>query len=158
MIDGRVEGVEWEESYTIQIKDSLWLYFKQDKDNVYICLAASNKVPLLTGVDFFITRNNELVNLHASAKLGERILTNGNYGGWNWWNNHMWSANVIRPDDWQSRSFLRDEAKEFQLRKSLFNSNQFRLMLAIEDPKALTLTYPAKASNLYSENCIEVYL
>jgi hypothetical protein len=158
LIDGRVEKLEWEEAASIQVKDSLWLYLKQDDQNIYLCLTAKNKVPVLTSVDFYVTRGNELYNLHASAKLGERFLGKDNsYGEWNWWNNRLWYANVVKPDDWQTRSFLKDEAKEFQLRKSFFPSNRFRLMLIVEDPKSLAITYPDKASPLNAENWIELY-
>jgi hypothetical protein len=158
LIDGRVERAEWQEAEVIQIKDSLWLYLKQDEQNIYLCLTAKSRLPVLTSVDFFVTRSNELLNLHASAKLGERLLGKDNsYGEWNWWNNRLWYANVVKPDNWQTRTFLRDEAKEFQLRKRLFDSNKFRLMLIIEDPKEFALTYPEKASSFNAENWIELF-
>jgi len=74
------------------------------------------------------------VNLQYSAKLGERQLTTGNYGEWVWWNNRDWVANVARPDKIEKRKFLRDEAKEFQLRKTRFGDKAMHMMLDIESP------------------------
>jgi hypothetical protein len=87
------------------------------------------------------------LNLHASAKLGERVLYKGDYGDWAWWNNKSWMATVARPDKIEERKFLRDEAKEFQLRKSRFNDKQMRMMLDIESPQNLLPAYPQQATN-----------
>jgi hypothetical protein len=146
MIDGKFDAAEWNGAHRLPLTDSLELYLKQDRENIYWCLRALHQPAVLGGVNVYLSRGNHLVNLHASAKLGERTLTDGSYGGWQWWNNQAWTANVARLEKPEERRFLRDEAKEFQLRKTRFSDKTMRLMLDIEFPRQLLPAYPAEAS------------
>lgn len=145
LIDGKYDAQEWKDGYRLMLTDSLNLWIKQDSANIYWCLQGLYQPAVLGGVNFYITQNNRLLNLHASAKLGERQLAAGNYGEWVWWNNKEWAANVARPDKIEERKFLRDEAKEFQLRKTRFGDKTMRMMLDIEFPRQLLPCYPVQA-------------
>lgn len=145
MIDGKFEAAEWKDARLLKITDSLELYLKQDSQNIYWCLRGLYQPPVMGGVNFYLLHGDSLLNLHASAKLGERTLRDGSYGDWRWWNNESWTATVARPNKIEDRKFLRDEAKEFQLRKSRFTEKTLRLMLDVEFPKDLLSAYPEQA-------------
>jgi hypothetical protein len=148
MIDGRFHESEWRGAKSIDVNDSLTLYFQQDVENIYWCVRGKFKTPKLTSIDFYITSAVGLMNLHASAKLGQRqIQTTIEYGEWNWWNNQQWIANVVRPDNWEKRTFLNDESKEFQVRKNLFVNRSVSLMFTIEYPKELVTRFPVGSKN-----------
>lgn len=147
LIDGKFSENEWKDAYVIPVNASLNLYFKQDAENLFWCLRDLQKEPVLMGLDFYISTQNALVNLHASAKLGERKLVNGNYGDWNWWNNEAWTANVARFNSFTNKRFLTDEAKEFQLRKARFSDKTVRLMFQEDKgPNSANPPFPAGSS------------
>ncbi|HEY1023583.1 MAG TPA: hypothetical protein VGE26_00345 [Sphingobacteriaceae bacterium] len=144
--DGKFSENEWKDAYVMPVSDSLMLYIKQDAENIYWCLRGMQNRPSLAGVDFYITHHDSLINLHASAKLGERKLTGGGYGDWNWWNNENWIANVARFNAFTGTRFLPDEAKEFQLRKIRFSNQAIRLMLQEDNLKNPNPPFPAGSS------------
>lgn len=158
MIDGRFEVKEWAGAARLHVNDSVSLYVKQDAENVYWCLHAAIPNPALVVVDFYLSHHDSLVNLHASAKLGERVWKNHTYGEWTWWNNRGWVATVARIDVLEQRKFLRDEAKEFQLRKSRFGEKEYRLMFDISYPAHLTMKYPAAADTAHTGQWLHLTL
>jgi hypothetical protein len=150
MIDGRFEPKEWRGALKVKVNDSMSLYVKQDKENLYWCLHAATPRPVLLMVDFYLAQDSRLLNLHASAKLAERPWQDSTYGGWTWWNNRGWQATVARPDQPENRMFLPDQAKEFQLRKSRFSGKEMRLMFEISHPHNLVLKFPAHADTAHA--------
>jgi hypothetical protein len=146
MVDGKFENNEWNDAYHLPVTDSLALYIKQDKENIYWCLRGFYQPQVLAGVNFYITDKDSLLNFHASAKLGERTLRKGSYGEWDWWNNKGWTATVARPQNAEERKYLRDGAKEFQLRKSRFGDKHLRMMFDIEFPRDLVPAFPRQAT------------
>ena len=74
MIDGKFNPAEWDDAIKVKLSDSLMLHFKQDHHYIYWCLQGMFQKPALRGVDFYITNNSTMINLHASAQLGERTL------------------------------------------------------------------------------------
>jgi len=145
MIDGRFESNEWNDAAQLKVNDSLFLYFKQDKENVYWCLRGLYKKPVLGGVDFYATDGQQLINLHASAQLGERAMKPEGYGDYVWWNNAGWVANIARIDNLAERKFHMDEAKEFQARKHRFREKNIRIMFQVSSPKHLAAKFPQAA-------------
>lgn len=159
MLDGKLETGEWDKALKLRVNDSLDLYFQQDAANLYLCLANPYGQPTLMGVDFYLEADDKrLVNLHASAKLGERRLKGQDYGDWNWWNNRLWYANVVRFGNDTGPRFLFDEAKEFQIRKGLIKGKKFKLMLEISYPPYRSTTYPKDASPVNSEKWLVLSL
>lgn len=146
LIDGKHSATEWNDAYVIPVNDSLKLYFKQDAENLYLSVRHIKGTPSLLGVDFYISYDSTLFNLHASAKLGERKLTGKSYGDWIWWNNENWVANVARFNAFTGSRFLADESKEFQLRKSRFMAKSIRLMFSEDKvPPASNPSFPSGA-------------
>lgn len=153
LIDGFFQADEWDDAASVKVNDSLTLYFKQDRENIYWCLRGHHRVIQLAGVDFYFQKGKTLINLHASAKLGERVFNGSDYGEWNWWNNRHWVANVVKLDVPESRKFFRDECKEFQIRKSFAEDSSSKLMFTMHFPKHLETRFPLNAvesdSNLW---------
>jgi hypothetical protein len=154
LIDGFFLEEEWGDAHALKVSDSLTLYFKQDRDNIYWCLRGHHRVKQLASVDFYFMKGKTLVNLHVSAKLGERVFNGTDYGEWNWWNNRDWVANVLKLDVPETRTFFRDECKEFQVRKSFADGNGSRLMFTMYFPKNLETRFPSNASESDSEHWI----
>ena len=159
MLDGRIEQREWDKALKVKVSDSLSLYFQQDASNLYLALANPHGQQTLMMVDFYVEPEDKvLVNLHASAKLGERTLQGQDYGDWDWWNNRLWYANVVRSGNSASQRFLLDEAKEFQIRKSRLKGKKLRLMFEITYPESMTTTFPANTSPTSTQNWLELAL
>jgi hypothetical protein len=74
----------------------------------------------------------EYLNLHASAKLGERRGRGGAWPEWVWWNNEGWAANLTRAESFEARRFLPDTVKEFQIRLRRLPGREFALSLDLE--------------------------
>ncbi len=143
LLDGRFSAKEWQGAHVIHVNDSLELHLKQDRDYFYWCLR--DRSGHLSGVDFYMAFRDTILNLHASAKLGERIWQDGSYGEWTWWNHRQWSANVARFNSFEGQRFLQDEAKEFQLEKSRIADSGFRLMFQLDQPGERPPAYPSGA-------------
>jgi hypothetical protein len=156
LIDGYFDEDEWKDGTSLTVGDSLTLYFKQDPENLYWCLRSHHRIVQLAGVDFYFSKGETLTNLHASAKLGERLFNGKDYGDWIWWNNREWTANVVKLDVPESRKFFRDECKEFQIRKSFSRESRARLMFTIQYPKNLETRFPADASEMNAEHWLDI--
>ena len=63
-----------------------------------------------------------------------------------------------RIDVLEQRKFLRDEAKEFQLRTSRFGEKEYRLMFDISYPAHLTMKYPAAADTAHTGQWLHLTL
>jgi hypothetical protein len=155
-IDGHFQEDEWSDAASVKVSDSLTLYFKHDRENIYWCLRGHHRPAQLASVDFYFLKGKSLVNLHVSAKLGERLFDGKDYGEWNWWNNREWVANVTKLDVPETRKFFRDECKEFQVRKTFSHKNQARLMFTIQFPKNLETRFPVEASETKPDRWLDI--
>lgn len=158
MIDGRISPGEWNNSLALAVNDSTTLFVKQDKQDIFICIYVAAPRPSMVMVDLFITDGKEMVNLHSSAKLGERTFDSETYGEFSWWNNDGWTATIARLDKIEERRFLRDEAKEFQLSKARFDSKDFRLMFDISYPANVKMHFPLEATPDFTKNWLRLKL
>jgi len=158
MIDGRFEPREWEKAAKMKVNDSMNLYVKQDAENLYFCIHAATPAPAVLVVDIYLTLNNQLLNLHASAQLGERTWQQNTYGPWVWWNNTGWMATVARIDKFAERKFHRDEAKEFQLRKERFKDKEIRMMFDMGFPQSMIMKFPAAADTTNTSGWLHLKL
>jgi hypothetical protein len=136
MVDGHFSAKEWEDAAEIAMPESIRLYFKQSGDFVYVCVRLPKGGSGFTDL-YLSTPERPAVNLHASAKLGERVLTDNGWPEWTWWNNVDWVANVSRVDSFEKRSFLPEDVREFQIRRSRFPGGRwlvrFEVSVAVKD-------------------------
>jgi hypothetical protein len=150
LIDGKFSAGEWQDAAEKTVSDSVKLYVKTSEHYVFIC------VRLMAENSFFVdlylsTSNKEIHNLHASAKLGERLLKENDYPEWQWWNNRDWSANVSRVLSFDERKFLPDEVKEFQISRERFKGNQWLTMFEIYTG-GTAKAFPTNTTNKKTEN------
>lgn len=150
MIDGKISPTEWQDAATTYAGDFARIYIKQTKEHVWLTVEFLRSK---TGtLDLYISPGRgRPVNLHASAKLGQRILQNGAWPEeWTWWNNDGWVANVSRVDSWDKRSFMPETVREFQIARSWFPNGEFRIMVEMmtpAEPNWQTTAFPADAVN-----------
>lgn len=144
LLDGRFTEREWAGARIFRVNDSLELYVKQDREYFYWCLR--DRRANLMGVDFYIAFRDSMVNLHASAKLGERVYRkDAGYGKWDWWNHRDWAANVNPFNSFEGQRFLKDEAKEYQVDKRRIGGGTVLLMFGLDPPGVVPSTYPQGA-------------
>lgn len=168
MVDGKFSEQEWSDAKTMTISEKIKLYFKQSEEYVFIGIE-----PPLEGynggwVDLYIEgTDDEILNLHASRKLGERKLSNGQWQEWQkWWTNEgSWRANYIRPDDIEENGEkkviqLKDEGWEYQIKKSRFKNNQWKLMfdISIVLKGFKNIKYPTDSENTKSNKWLIIEL
>lgn len=150
MIDGKISPTEWQDAATISAGDFARIYIKQTKEHVWLAVEFLRSK---TGtLDLYISPGRgRPVNLHASAKLGQRILQNGAWPEeWTWWNNDGWIANVSRVDSWDERTFMPETAREFQIARSWFPNGEFRIMVEMmtpAEPNWQTTAFPVDGIN-----------
>ena len=153
LVDGKVEASEWRDAVKLKASDDFDLYLKQSSGFLYLALKPAG--PKRFGVNLYFGRNEvaPFLNMHASAKLGERELGEkevnaANWPEWKtWWNNRGWMANVVRPDSFASRTFLDEEGKEFQIRLNSLGAKQLSLAVDLEmseGPRDLLTYAPEK--------------
>src|SRR5215475_11115585 len=132
LIDGRVDEKEWADAKQVPASPATRLYFK--RDNTYLYVAVRPSTPARLSIDLYFRGIDmeKVLDLHASAKLGEREGTRDQWPPWVWWNNRGWTANVVRPDSFEERKFLPDEAKEFQIELGKLKVKTLRFSLDID--------------------------
>lgn len=136
MIDGSYDS-EWSDAAVVVIQDSVRLYFKQTSEFVYIGIQPPAKGYNGGWVDLYLADGgNQLHNLHASQKLGERKLIDGEWPDWNlWWTNQLrWVANYSKPIDVEahgkkSTGYRNDDMWEYQIRKDAFDGNSWKILV-----------------------------
>jgi hypothetical protein len=119
--DGRMEPAEWDDAAALPLGEHAVARIKRDGEYLYVGVQPGTSQQY--GIDlYFDDGRPTILNLHASASLGERDGSGEKWPEWSWWNNREWIANVARVETWEPRTFLRDEAKEFQVRLSRFRN------------------------------------
>jgi hypothetical protein len=136
LIDGRLDATEWADACEIRVTPTYRLLVKYD--TAYLYLAVVRSTPTVFGVNLYLAlpESTAYHNLHASAKLGERLGRRDAWPDWVWWNNRSWSANVERFNAFTGERFLPDTAKEFQIALTRLPGSQFLLTFDIETTAA----------------------
>ncbi len=149
LVDGVVEPVEWSDAYVRELSGEVRFYAKHSGD--FLWLAVELPEGGDGAVDLYISpSSDEIYDLHASAKLGERKLSGGKWPDWEWWDNRMWVANVSRVQSFEQRTFLPTRAREYQVRTDKFPGRPWRVMFELStpaNPEWRTTVYPAGAVN-----------
>jgi hypothetical protein len=144
LLDGRCDPDEWAGAREQPLADGAMLRLKQGPDDLYLCVQP--RQPTWFGVDLYIARPGEKpFNLHASAKLGERVWLTDRWSDFKWWDQAGWVANTSRGVVFEKREFLPDHAKEFQVRRSRVGSKPFQLMVEIHGEQSVASPAQARA-------------
>jgi hypothetical protein len=135
MVDGVLSEGEWRNAAHAEVPSTADLYFQESSEFVYVAVKYTNSPSGI--VDLYLSpRNEEVYDLHASAKLGERQLQGNKFSDWTWWNNREWTANISPVDSFDKRTFLPTPIREYQIRRSRFSSHVWRVRFELTAMKA----------------------
>jgi hypothetical protein len=142
LIDGRLEPSEWTDARKLELAPGHNLHLKQHQG--YVLIAYEQLQAASFSVDLFVKSGDDpIVNLHASAQLGERtMLPDGTFPTWKWRNHTAWTSHVLAragKDGYEEQS-----AKEFQIRRNKFPGKRWLLHIQINEDAAQV--YPAGAT------------
>lgn len=142
LADGRIDPAEWDDASTIDAGAELRLLVKRDDRFLYVAVVRDS--PLVFGINLYLAAPGaaDYLDLHASAKLGERRGHAGAWPEWTWWTNVGWAANVARADSFQPLRFLPDTAKEFQIRLDRLPAGAVALSADVETAQGTTALLP----------------
>ncbi|HYD12087.1 MAG TPA: hypothetical protein VEC11_04510 [Allosphingosinicella sp.] len=80
------------------------------------------------GVDLFLEgAQGSLLNLHASARLGERLPTGGGWSPWAWGNNRLWDSHV---------TMTPQPGREFRIARARLAAGTVRLRIAVHGERS----------------------
>lgn len=154
LVDGKLSPGEWADARRIAASDSVTLYLKRDASYLYIAVEPTGGV---FSVDLYLDRDNGagILDLHASAKLGEREGSFGQWPEWEWWNNRAWVANVVRVANFEPRTFLVDNAKEYQIEISRLGTRRFWLSADVQTGEK-TRSIPSDGTERHGRRWLEL--
>ncbi|HET7537473.1 MAG TPA: hypothetical protein VFJ90_13520 [Candidatus Didemnitutus sp.] len=146
LVDQNISLEEWRGAGKIELPGGAQLWVMQNNEYIFLCVKAPK--PAVFGVDLFIAdATGKIVDLQASAFLGERTAEAGKWPEWKWWNNVDWTATIVPYDLKDGRPDFRPTyGKEFQLSKHRFNGKNYLLRLAYQFGRdGAPLTFPVGA-------------
>jgi hypothetical protein len=145
-LDGSFAPGEWDDAATVHLPDGFTLHLKRHGGD--LLLAIRYPAPAAAGVDVFVdTAEGGLLNLHASARVGERLLQGGGWAPWAWGNNRLWDSHAtMRPLP----------GREFRIARARLAADRVRLRVAVHG--ARSIVWPAGTRDLWMENWAAIRL
>ena len=160
MVDGTLEAGEWDDALTENLPGLARIRIKYSEQYVFLAVELLNSDD--GALDLYLSPSSGAIyDLHASAKLGERKPVDHTWPEWKWWNNTGWVANTSRVDSFQKPSFLPTKVREFQISRSRFGRNEWRVMFEVmtpADPTWKTTSYPPQAKTTDARDWIRLDL
>jgi hypothetical protein len=153
LVDGVFTPGEWDDALTIDVRPGLQLLVKRAAGFVFIGVRYTPYS--LAVVDLFISPDGKAIRqLHASAQLGERLLTGSrpdaeDSAPFIWGETAGWYANEVRWNEGKVQSLVKEgksqsdaqaaavykyDGFEFQIRQSKFGSG--RWLVRLESPRS----------------------
>ncbi|MFC2120600.1 hypothetical protein ACFLTI_03295 [Bacteroidota bacterium] len=177
LIDGLFSENEWNDAREIQMSDNYTLYLKKKQGHVFLGIKI---IPFYSQIiELYISPDKERIyHFHASAQIGEILIKSDS--DWEnqqfrWGNSNGWYANEIRWDQYKRdslqnvkvadneafmQSMYKFEGFEFQILKSKFKTNKWRIMLEIPGPPDYEnpFTYPTGSEKRNTDTWMELIL
>lgn len=126
-LDGTFAQAEWDDATSLPLGDGFTLHLKRSGSD--LLLAVRYPAPMAAGVDLFVdTAEGGLLNLHASARLGERLAGGGGWPPWVWGNNRRWNSHV---------TMTPQPGREFRIARDRLAAGTIRLRIAIHGNNSL---------------------
>ncbi|HYM00478.1 MAG TPA: hypothetical protein VEZ90_16100 [Blastocatellia bacterium] len=151
LVDGQFDESEWADAQVIPASGGIRLYVKQADNYVLICVRPPKAGAY--NVDLYLApETSQVFDLHASAKLGERQLTQSKWPDWKWWNNTGWVANTQHFDDCEDGHVQLSYAPafEYQISRHRFPGDTWRVAVEVRlvrnNEIAETTTFPQTAN------------
>jgi hypothetical protein len=135
LLDGRCETTEWARAGRLDLGAGATLLVQEDADHVFVCVRGPPGG--LNMLDLYLVSDRVAtpVDLHVSAQVGERTLTQTGWPDWTWRNQAGWYGTPVpfagmttdgRPD------FARDTDRELQLSKARFGALPWRIRVDVQ--------------------------
>lgn len=123
MIDGKVSPGEWSDALKVVLSNGVDLLIKRHERFLLVAVVLP---PGKYGFTDLLVDEN--LDLHASAKLGERVRTAGGaWSDWKWWNNDRWTANVARVEAFAGPTLSPEGVREYQIDLDRFPEKTIQL-------------------------------
>ena len=137
LFDGRCGKDEWQAATKIELPAQVSVYLMHDKESLFVC--AKGKAEDYTVIDLYIehAETGHLHNLHASAQLGERLLTDKEWSESKQWELNDWSgfwvpyAGVEETESGTRTKFLKGSHREIQVLRKKFVGNTWSIMIGV---------------------------
>ena len=137
LFDCRWGKDEWQAATKIELPAQVSIYLMHDKDSLFVC--AKGKAEDYTVIDLYIehAETGHLHNLHASAQLGERLLTDKEWSESEFWNLEDWGgfwvpyAGNEETEDGKRTKFLKGSHREIQVLRKKFAANTWNMMIGV---------------------------
>jgi len=137
LFDGRCDTSEWQEATKLELPAQTAVYLMHDKDSLFVC--AKGKAEDYTVIDLYIedAETGHLYNLHASAQLSERTLSDKAWSESEFWNHKDWSgywvpyAGEEDTDEGKRTQFLEGSHREIQVSRKKFIGNTWNMMIRL---------------------------
>lgn len=142
--NGKFAINEWDDAAEIKADDKIILLSKQDDDYFYLGIKFINESH--TGIDLYLADSDQKMKmLHVSSALGEKEFVDAQWSEFIWSENDLWTGNSIGMISVDGKSeFLENEGFEFQIHKSIIESNDWLLMIHLKRPE---IVFPINAKN-----------
>ena len=139
-LDGVFAPAEWDDAATVPLGDGFTLQLKRHGTDLLV--AIRYPAPAAAGVDlFFATGQGSLLNLHASARLGERLPQGSGWSPWAWGNNRLWDSHV---------TMTAQPGREFRIARARLGAGNVRLRVAVYGVRSFV--WPAGSREFWSHD------
>ncbi|ACV25503.1 hypothetical protein [Kangiella koreensis] len=158
LFDGHCDKEEWQASTKIELPAQTAIYLMHDKESLFVC--AKGKAEDYTAIDLYIehAETGHLYNLHASAQLSERTLSDKDWSESAFWNHKDWSgywvpyAGEEETDEGKRTKFLEGSHREVQVLRKKFVGNTWNMMIRLsavyqDGEYGAEFFYPEKAAD-----------
>lgn len=126
-LDGSFAPAEWDDAARVPLGDGFTLHLKRHGGD--LLLAIRYPAPAAAGVDLFVdTAQGGLLNLHASARIGERLPQGGGWPPWAWGNNRLWDSHV---------TMTPQPGREFRIARARLAAERVRLRVAVHGARSI---------------------
>ncbi len=157
LLDGKLGPAEWDDAKSVGPAGSDRIYVKRDASYLYVAIRFAPTEA--ASVDLYFDcgeASGKVLDLPASARLGEREGSFDHWPEWVWWSNYGWAANIARASSFQPPELLGDEAKEFQ---SAVTRLTARVWLSVDiQTKSGTRVLPLDGAARHTRRWIELAL
>jgi len=158
LFDGRCGNDEWHGATKIELPAQVSVYLMHDKYSLFVC--AKGKTNDYTVIDLYIkdAATGHLYNLHASAQLAERLLTDKEWSESEHWNHKDWSgfwvpyAGDEETENGTRTTFLEGSHREVQVLRKKFVGNTWNIMIGVS---AINHEGKYGAEFFYPENAVD---
>lgn len=130
-LDGRIGTAEWAGAAEIRLGQGHRLLLRSDRENLYLAVAYQS--PAAPSVDVYLRRpGGGLIDLHASAKVGQRLATEGAWSDYVWGEAPDWTSHANARDP-ETRRYKLAEGREFRISRSMLPTGSIAISVVVSD-------------------------